>query len=610
MISSTKKQNSSEESGLLAETRGNAQSSRGYQATKSDCSLGENETFTEGFKQRIMESRFVITLSEIDRKRLSVGLVFFSLLSAGALLFSTSLVGVDLDRTSAQLISIQSTKRTYPVIIGTDFTGAFSTNDLLKGFKTNTAPSEIAFRPHVFSCVEEYRPFPLNIVESTKVTSKEELDDVMDISGEMKVSYGPVSGSGGGQFVKKTVSSKHKVIFFYRQIRASFSQECKKRTMTPVHDVSTLNKKNPNEIFDKYGTKFINQLIYGMQLNVKIKISSESELDSEYIFAELQGGIANGVLEGAFQGKFDKNKTSKKERYNFEAKIVGLGADIEDVITDFDKVLEVIKEFNKDYSDRYSYIDEHGPDTGSVTKQMTPIRFGLGEIGPNLPDVSLSDLLALDRKMTELSTTWEDTLFTKALLDNEDDDIKEANPRGKPLKTIYYPWLKEKKKLTAFIQQTYNECVNFRYYNITETLKTPVPELSPENLMAIHGLLGEEYVPAPVTIGRTTYSEMYWEGYTINDKPFYKGKLFCDYDDRKVVGPELIKVIERNVKTTACSPSASPIKQPTKSPTKTPVKKPTPVTRPTPYVPSWPTFPTVPCIGIGPGCGHDDLFIP
>jgi len=99
-----------------------------------------------------------------------------------------------------------------------------------------------------------------------------------------------------------------------------------------------------------------------------------------------------------------------------------------------------------------------------------------------------------------------------------------------------------------------------------------VPQkLDTSDRIIIDGLLGKGAISPPVSINGKEYENMYWEGYVIDNEPFYEGVVKCyDGDRETVAGPTSPNKISATIKQNRCDPSRTALSTaPTSAPTST-----------------------------------------
>jgi len=498
---------------------------------------------------------------------------FFFLFSFSSIAFYNS---GDVVGSVRNISIIEAAQQELPVMVGQEMFGLITSNHLLSGFKIDTQESEGPFKARVFDCDVVHKPFAQDVTHYQIVTSKESLAETMSISGDLSVSYGPMSGNGAGSFLNSVMSSKHRVVVEYYSRRSAYVEECRSglfNTTAVVDDY--LNNGKTDEIYDKLGTKYIEQILFGQQISVRYEVTSESELNTQEISAQLGGKIGVGALAVSFQGKFDSTKTAKKDLYNLSIKVRIIGSTVPvPPGNSFEQVNKFITEVNEDYQRILDLIRKNGIDGNEVVDQLTAISFTLGDTSKHIPTLDVNEAATLSAKIKDLSKTWQDVLFTQARLSQEDTRLDQKFPSGRDRNNIYFKWVQGKESVERNLNDKLQECITFRSNNVRDTIAKPVPtSISQRDVEIIDGLIGKGYIEAPVTLDEVVFPGMYWEGYVLSNNAFYLGNVFCD-DGTPIDGPKSPKQLASSLDEDTCTTvnTVRPTHTPTESPTQTVVQ--------------------------------------
>ena len=262
--------------------------------------------------------------------------------------------------------------------VGQDFAPSFSKQDIYKGIKTNIGKDNGILMPKLF----EYNPDNFinevnqnSYAHSVIIQDSADIQDALDISGSLSVSYGPCSGSGAGEYLSKNSATKNSVTVLFKQWFTLYSTRPNNsyKVVDAVEDL--IKEENYAAIASQYGTRFIDQIIYGAQLDMKFTVTSESDVDVDEIDANLRGSIGEAPLSLDFEGKFQKSSSSSEAQYRMEIEASAIGVDLPVLPNpSFNQTLQIIANFTAAYEELRHYIDEHGIDeTSTVTKQLTPV---------------------------------------------------------------------------------------------------------------------------------------------------------------------------------------------------------------------------------------------
>ena len=97
----------------------------------------------------------------------------------------------------------------------------------------------------------------------------------MGIGGSLTVNYKEiVKGKASAEYMGNKVRSNQQVTFLYRKRLNAYMREVDVNTMKLTADAESLS---PYELSDKYGTKFVQAVYHGAQLDVKYTFTSEDK---------------------------------------------------------------------------------------------------------------------------------------------------------------------------------------------------------------------------------------------------------------------------------------------------------------------------------------------
>lgn len=130
---------------------------------------------------------------------------------------------------------------------------------------------------------------------------------MVGISGSLSISYGPLSGSGSGSYLKDRVLSKYTATVVYTSHYTAYAHSVKVDAITIGPALATLDA---SLLANQYGTKFVDQVIYGATLDVAFTITSKEELDFKGSEAKIKGKVGIGPLSVSFTARFVEQKVS------------------------------------------------------------------------------------------------------------------------------------------------------------------------------------------------------------------------------------------------------------------------------------------------------------
>lgn len=454
-----------------------------------------------------------------------------------------------------------------PVAAGQYFEATVSDLDLFKGYKINTQDNEPTFKSKVFSGSIAVRPNGQQFVKASVIRKMEDFNELMQVSGELSVSYGPlIEGKGNGKYVDEHVSSLNKVVVMYVSRRAAYSLITSE--VKPSDEVEDFIKNgDTSKIYDKFGTLFVDEIQYGGYLSVLYTVQSEKSVDIELIEAELVASIGVGPLKGEIKAKFDKLDGQKKSEYTMKIRVKAIGIQDLDVPLNptFEEVSNIIKEYNGKYNKLVSELDFQDINDIRdlpISKQMVPVALGFDHTSNYIHELNAAEAAYMMTQMRNLSNALTRTLFYKAKLSVERKQM-ELKSKGQPVfrRRVLNKWLISKKSADDRLDGQIEECLDFRGEKVEDifTQKLRAPEdLSTLEQDKIHALLGEGFV-FPLVLKGKTFQDMYYEGYTMfeNDVevPFYFGSVSCDDDGSVIAGPD--ELDDLNINSNACGPRSS-----------------------------------------------------
>jgi len=318
-------------------------------------------------------------------------------------------------RIEQSLLSSLSGSNVVPLKIGLDFTSVYSDRDILRGFKTNIDGAENPMKGDVFKGTIDTIRFENSYSESFIIKNDYEFRKMMEIDGGLSMAYGPVSGSGSGRYLQDKMSSKRQATLTYRTRKVAYARQVDVSTLQPVD--SELENLLPNDIADRYGTKFINSVIYGAQLDIVFTLISTKDIDIKEIEAELKGKFGFGALSIGFRAKFEKKEGETKSELEIScvASASGVNVNIPGEPS-FDEVSGIINDFNQKYTELLEKKRKEESLEGFVLNQMSPVAFTLSSIADHITNLNSFEVATLDSKMTELSNVFFSSLFLKSKL--------------------------------------------------------------------------------------------------------------------------------------------------------------------------------------------------
>jgi len=462
-------------------------------------------------------------------------------------------------RLSAGFLSFQlATSSFYPLKIGQSFQKAYSDDDIFRGFKLN-GDEEDPRKDKVFNGTVKIIPFASTFDKATFIKDYNDVENSMGIGGSLSITYKMVTGTASAKYFQKTASTKNSQTIKYQLRRVAYAKMVEIDSLTPNDEVNAFaNTGDLDELADKYGTKFVDQILYGAQLDLDFSFSSNDEKDIFEISAELEGEINLKAIQIAFDAQFDLNSTEVNR--NFRVDITASTSGIADFSIpanpDFTEVIAAIDTFQNDYKklvQEAKKLEQAGKLENVFTK-FSPVGFSVSSIADYLPKLNKMEAAALENKMEHVADVYFSTLFLKDQLKSTRDaqNVIYTDPRDKT--SWFNPYADEVDRVVKLLDEKLDECLDFQRLPMEviigrtkvdvdgEMVTAMVPEPNAIDRDIEDGLLGNTFLPSNVTILNTEFKNKHYIGFglKVNDeekhcesclmKPWLSGKLRDDSD--------------------------------------------------------------------------------
>jgi hypothetical protein len=462
-----------------------------------------------------------------------------------------------------------SGKTVIPIGIGQGFAQFITDNDLMRGFKTNVPRGNNPLQPKVFDGTAFNAPASNVKTYSRIIQNSEDIKDYLSIEGSLSISYGIASGSVSGNFLENKIKKSNSVTIVYRDWRVAYQKTVS--DLTPVNAVQGLRL---DEIADRYGTKFVDTIYYGAQLEVEYELSSSENSEKMDIGGEIKGKIESAILKGDLQVAANVLKEESAKAYSMQvrAKSIGVNLNIPGNPS-LDNMVQIINDFQDEYTrliDDIRQLDNVDGDS-NVLNRIAPVAFSLDTISSYIPKLNAEQTALLDSRMDAVGEMFYDTLYQDLQIKNMlgiQKEKFESIDNTRIQTEIYQPYFSAVERVQDRLNEKKSEYLAFRnlpFKTIVDP-QTVIPDKYPKGEYehkVIAGILGEVYIPAPVVIGTTTFDSMYFEGFAIPDKdqsikPSLRGSLRYVADDTlaakadslaelEVEGIRALQAIEANV---------------------------------------------------------------
>lgn len=357
-----------------------------------------------------------------------------------------------------------------------------SDSDLTRGFKLNAGEAS-PVKDYVFEDAKiETSIYRDGNYSSNIIMSNDDLMDHMDVDGSLSVSYGLISGSGKGHFMKSRVMSKRKISLLYKAQYFDYFTTPKK--LVPTKESELLGAEKREEL---YGTHFIHKIVYGAQLEVKYTLTSDEDTDLQDLAAELKGSIGVGMFKLNVKGDVNVRKGHTSSNYSLDIKVqyCGVKGPPFPANPSFEQVEKLISKFNKEY--KYSRsIDKVGP-VGFI---LSPIADHVHGVFDEEKHIWLRNQLECCGK------TFQEALYWDARLSTALEEFQlSCGGNAKERIHIVNPYKEKVRKEQKRLRKRSKNCIKFNSMSVDEIINQEPPEmLSMDEEELLHELIGEGYL--------------------------------------------------------------------------------------------------------------------
>jgi len=448
---------------------------------------------------------------------------------------------------------------TFPVKLGfndQDFHG-----DLLSGFKLNNDGNPYKDNVFVFNKTQIKVSYNPKQTSKTKyIQTTEDLEKFMEIETSVKGRYGFVSFSASARYIQENLSSLQQIVIRHQTRRYAYSTELD-LVRYELEPTEWVQSNLPDDIAEKYGTSFITKIIWGAQLDVKYSFLSSYQSNVFDIAAEAGLDIDKGgfKLETKADFKLFQNRTKSSLQLRIETDSIGGNHKCPSTPSFTDVIFDCIDDFNESFTALMEEMQKKGNiDLDDVNNNFVPVAFVIGDIDEHINQrFKKEELEILSDMMSNLGRMFYETIGLKAQLESKVDLQKRLfDSSAHYLSTIIEPYEDETNRMLKKIDNKLQEFLDFRrkpFHDIVRsgsTLPTKFPEDEKDEDI-INGLLGKIYLPGPVTIGKTSFANFYFEGFAIlstngSMKPWMSGKLFWNTNNQLAASGASLDDLEVN----------------------------------------------------------------
>lgn len=417
-----------------------------------------------------------------------------------------------------------------PLQIGDDWPArSISEDDLLRGFKINIDNGEELIKDKVFDGTIKGVAAQHSSSSSKVIRSTDDLKSSLDIDTSLSVSYEPFGKiEGSYDFFKSRVSSRYQASFLYRAQRQAYSKKAVNiKALPEVQNLSGF------EIIARYGSKYISEIVYGGQLDLRYTITSEEEVNMKEIEAELDANFRLGKLSPSFEAKTKYINEERQTRYTMEiqANVIGFSLPLKPDLT-FEEAASAVAAFDREYDLLEAQVASQAmvDSNPNILNQFRPVGFKVKSIADEFSPLSTAISTGLDGRMTELQKLCYDASYWRAkltgagsVLRRQFEDPEEKAKWLDPYEVVY-------RRELIRIDNVLDQCIAYRRLPAERIIgqgiePAPLPEkllrdsdeLSSDELSILRGLCGEAFIPSPLSIRGAMFEDAEYVGFALAD---------------------------------------------------------------------------------------------
>ena len=434
----------------------------------------------------------------------------------------------------------------------------FTDHEIFRGFKLNVIEGESSFKPHIFDgellkfeSKEEYScQIMMNDIDS--------VNKIIDAYGSATVSFVLLSGSAQNiHYLQEKVSVKNQKVFVYKKRFVAYSKHVDVSTLTPASN--EIYFLDTDEIADMYGTKFVQSIGYGAQIELFYTFKSSKEIEIKEVEGDVVVSIGICPICISFTIKFkDFEGFPEQSEFTVESKVNIIGLDMYTPPNPtYEETMIIIKDFNALYEKKYQEQKVLNFENSNELNGFSPVTFSLGSIADYLPGkITSTETTILNDRMERMNNVLSFSLGLIAQLEaiRKTQKVKYAsNPKDRV--EIFDPYDLAVDTAITNLQFKVEECLAFRRLPFSAIVgangieMAAVPEKYPQissgtgntvdDNKIINGLLGKAYLPSPVIVKTHKFEGVFYYGFTIPTidddenlvlRPWMSGELRRDDD--------------------------------------------------------------------------------
>lgn len=353
----------------------------------------------------------------------------------------------------------------------------------------------------------------------------------MEFEGTLTANFIIITATASGKYYKEKVTTRDEFKFIYRAEMVAY-----RKTVENVDsDLLSMQNLTANEIAEKYGTKYIKEIVYGAELDLVYTAKFTKDVDLELFEAKFEAclfGIACIDIEFSGTEGFSREDFSE----SFSARLTGMDIPIP-TSPNFSEVKQFMQDFNSTYINNTPKSIEAINNEKNVLKKLSPIGFYLGSISENLDDDDTNGKFReLEDLSKDLSGILSSAIFLKEqlIVTRDRQKVLYPDPRDKAL--LFTPYNDAVESVLTGINAKIEECLKYQSLPLEEMLVRSAPQEYERNEAVLDGLLGKKFLPEDVTVGTTTFIDMHYSGFALvvdgAMKPWLSGAIrLAEIDD-------------------------------------------------------------------------------
>jgi hypothetical protein len=508
----------------------------------------------------------------------SIGFVFAALLSLNFQRSSPSMI-VELFKASSSTYqpsencpprSISPKKRggsgrsVIPNDVGAgSFISPFTAADLFKGYKVTT---DQPLMGRLFELSPQHlllEGLNFGYTNCKIIESVSDLNTLLNIDGELTVSYGAVSGIGSGYYLGKSVSSSKKKSITYVDRQVIYQIRAKNEGLVMTEDFSkSVVDDDLIKIYEKFGTKMVSAIQFGCSLYARFEIISNNDEDLEDFAAQVQGQVGFGKMSGDVRAKFEKKDENGNSDFSINVFVTSLGVALDSFSGTgpdaFDQAQTLISEYNRLKNE---LLETHENIIGisdlndiDPSDRCVPIAAEIDGLMNYVKNVDFDSNIAtfIEKQAENTGKVLQETYLLYDRIENAKVAMNLKTDKNPYLHHYYYrPFSSAVDDIKLELNNKLSECSQYLGKKVGEVycegIEAPRP-LADEYIFIIQELLGNGIIYNPWGLSK----EMYYDGIVVEingvKKPIYEGYVKCLSNSYDPFGRQEIRTLKEMLK--------------------------------------------------------------